>query len=78
MKTKQEKARLLADLIEKNPGLDAKGLKDKGWTHQRHGTLREAENLGYIAWVDGGWIKRDRNSMPAVSGNAERQSPAGW
>lgn len=52
MKTKSEK---LVALIQKNPGLDAIALKGKGFRPQSHGSLKDAEAAGLLAYVNGGW-----------------------
>lgn len=45
----------LLDIVRRNPGLDAGGLKAKGWWPRSHGSLRDAETLALIEFRDGGW-----------------------
>ena len=45
----------LLNLVRKHPGLDAFALSELGWSHQKSGAFRQAEQDGAIEWRGTGW-----------------------
>ena len=60
--TDAKKLKRLLTLIANNPGCTASGLEAIGWTPRWYGSLKDAQDDGYIRWDTtakgggGGWV----------------------